>query len=265
MGGIIVFGSLMGAMFIGQQFLQDVLGYSTVDAGLAILPAAFFMIIVAPRSAKMVEARGARFTLLAGYLFVLLGFIWMLLLLERGHPLLAGRRRLFARRHWRRPGGHACLALADSIRTGDARRHGVGHGGPAARPGRRAHAVDLRRAAGSGLRNVNDGGNCGDRAGAARFPPLSPSELTMSYAGAQAMATSYPQYADQITAAAKTAFLAGDTYAYIAGIIAVLIGAALVFFFFPKRDREREVLLEYHQQDMAALTAGSTQRATTAK
>src|SRR6478672_3583192 len=38
--GIIVFGSLMGAMFIGQQFLQNVLDYSTLDSGLAILPAA---------------------------------------------------------------------------------------------------------------------------------------------------------------------------------------------------------------------------------
>ena len=38
--GIIVFGSLMGAMFVGQQFLQNVLDYSTLDAGLAILPAA---------------------------------------------------------------------------------------------------------------------------------------------------------------------------------------------------------------------------------
>ena len=38
--GIIVFGTLMGAMFIGQQFLQNVLGYDTLDAGLAILPAA---------------------------------------------------------------------------------------------------------------------------------------------------------------------------------------------------------------------------------
>ena len=37
--GIIVFGTLMGAMFIGQQFLQNVLGYSTLDAGAAILPA----------------------------------------------------------------------------------------------------------------------------------------------------------------------------------------------------------------------------------
>ena len=31
--GIIVFGSLMGAMFIGQQFLQNVLGYSTLAGG----------------------------------------------------------------------------------------------------------------------------------------------------------------------------------------------------------------------------------------
>ena len=73
--GIIVFGSLMGAMFIGQQFLQDVLAYSTLDAGLAILPAAILMILVAPRSARLVEARGARFTLLFGYVFVFLGFL----------------------------------------------------------------------------------------------------------------------------------------------------------------------------------------------
>ena len=78
--GLIVFGSLMGSMYIGQQFLQNVLGYSTVDAGLAILPAVFCMVLVAPRSAKLVEARGARFTLLSGYLFVLLGFLTMLLL-----------------------------------------------------------------------------------------------------------------------------------------------------------------------------------------
>ena len=82
--GIIVFGSLMGAMFIGQQFLQNVLGYSTLDAGAAIIPAALAMVIVAPRSAKLVEARGARFTLLLGYVFVLLGFVTMFLLWNEG-------------------------------------------------------------------------------------------------------------------------------------------------------------------------------------
>ncbi|RPI09754.1 MAG: MFS transporter, partial [Actinobacteria bacterium] len=53
--GIIVFGSLMGAMFVGQQFLQNVLGYSSLEAGASILPAAVFMVLVAPRSAKLVE------------------------------------------------------------------------------------------------------------------------------------------------------------------------------------------------------------------
>ena len=82
--GIIVFGSLMGAMFIGQQFLQNVLGYSTLQAGAAILPAALCMVLVAPRSAKLVESHGARFTLLIGYVFCLLGFLAMLLLWKDG-------------------------------------------------------------------------------------------------------------------------------------------------------------------------------------
>ena len=58
--GLIVFGSLMGAMFVGQQFLQNVLGYSTLEAGASILPAAACMVLIAPRSAKLVDARGAR-------------------------------------------------------------------------------------------------------------------------------------------------------------------------------------------------------------
>ena len=84
--GIIVFGSLMGAAFISQQFLQNVLGYSTLDAGAAILPAVIFMVLVAPRSAKLVETRGARFTLLCGYVFLLLAFATMLLLWEEDIP-----------------------------------------------------------------------------------------------------------------------------------------------------------------------------------
>jgi DHA2 family multidrug resistance protein-like MFS transporter len=48
LAGIIVFGSLMGAMFVGQQYLQNVLEYSTLDSGLAILPGAVGMVLVAP-------------------------------------------------------------------------------------------------------------------------------------------------------------------------------------------------------------------------
>jgi hypothetical protein len=72
----------------------------------------------------------------------------------------------------------------------------------------------------------------------------------MSYSGAQSVAEQYPQYADQITAAAKTAFLAGDSYAYMAGIVAVLVGAALVYLAFPKKDEEQKLLALYHDDDV---------------
>ena len=84
--GIIVFGSLMAAAFVSQQYLQNVLGYSTLEAGSAILPAIVFMVLVAPRSAKLVEVRGARFTLLIGYVFLVLTFLSMLLLWKEDTP-----------------------------------------------------------------------------------------------------------------------------------------------------------------------------------
>ena len=88
----------MGAMFIGQQYLQNVQGYSTLAAGAAIIPAV--AVHGARRAAigRLVEPRGARFTLLAGYVFCVLGFATMFAALGRGQPVLAGRARL--RRSW---------------------------------------------------------------------------------------------------------------------------------------------------------------------
>ena len=89
--GIIVFGSLMAAMFVSQQYLQNVLGYSTLEAGSAILPAALVMVVVAPRSAKLVEARGARFTLLVRLRLPLRRVPLDAARLERGLAVLADR------------------------------------------------------------------------------------------------------------------------------------------------------------------------------
>ena len=77
-------------------------------------------------------------------------------------------------------------------------------------------------------------------------------ELTKSFDGAEAVAQQYPHYASQITAGAKTAFLQGDQWAYLAGIVAVVLGAAVVFFCFPHAERERELLVRYHDEDAAA-------------
>ena len=51
---------------------------------------------------------------------------------------------------------------------------------------------------------------------------------------------------------AKASFLDGDQWAYLAGIVAILLGAALVFFLFPKQDEEQRLLASYHAEDAAA-------------
>ena len=70
-------------------------------------------------------------------------------------------------------------------------------------------------------------------------------ELQKSFASAADMASQYPQYKDQIIAGAREAFLKGDDWAYLAGIVAVLIGAIVICRFFPKVEREKELLAEY--------------------
>lgn len=75
------------------------------------------------------------------------------------------------------------------------------------------------------------------------------SELQMSFAGAESVAERSPKHADQITAAAEKAFLQGDQWAYVAGILAILIGAAIVFFLFPRHEEEKRLLAAYHAED----------------
>ena len=249
-GGIIVFGSLMGAMFIGQQFLQDVLGYSTVYAGFAILPAAIFMVLVAPRSAKLVEERGSRFALLAGYLFVLLGFVTMLLLWKEGIP------------YWMVGLGYAFVGIGVGL-AGTPASRALTASVPVTRVGMASGTADLQRDLGGAFMQSIFGAllaagyaaaitaALATSPNAAAIPSTITNELTMSYSGAMSVAEAYPQYSEQISAAAKAAFLDGDDMAYLAGIIFVLLGAALVFFLFPKRDQERKMLLEFHQKDMA--------------
>jgi DHA2 family multidrug resistance protein-like MFS transporter len=55
----------------------------------------------------------------------------------------------------------------------------------------------------------------------------------------------------QHDAAAKSSFLQGDEWAYMAGIV---LGALLVFFLFPKKDAEQALLEQYHDEDAAGST-----------
>jgi MFS family permease len=246
--GIIVFGTLMAAMFVGQQFLQNVLGYDTLDAGMAILPAAFCMVLIAPRSAKLVESRGARFTLLIGYVFCLLGFITMLLLWNEGIP------------YWEVGLAYGLVGVGVGF-AGTPASHSLTGSVPVERAGMASGTADLQRDLGGAIMQSILGAllTAGYAAAAATAIGASPNaqkvtdsvsaELTKSFASAEAVGQQYPQYASQITAAAKTSFLQGADWAYTAGIVAIVLGAAVVFRFFPKRDDEQRLLAGYHMQD----------------
>ena len=248
--GIIVFGALMGAMFIGQQYLQNVLGYSTIESGFAILPAAIFMILLAPRSAKLVEARGARFTLLLGYAAVLLGFVTMLLLWRENAP------------YWVVGLGYAFVGAGVGL-AGTPASHSLTGAVPVRRAGMASGTADLQRDLGGAIMQSILGAllTAGYAASANALIAGAPnadeitssvqSQLTKSFSSASNIADQYPQYSDAIVQAAKASFEQGQTWAYLAGIVSVLIGAALVAWKFPNAKRERRLLAEYAAEDEA--------------
>jgi MFS family permease len=248
--GLVVFGTLMGAMFVGQQYLQNVLEYSTVDAGAAILPAAFLMVLIAPRSAKLVETRGARFTLLVGYACCLLGFLTMLLFWNEGTAYwVVGLAYAFVGAGVGFAGTPASHSLTGSV--------------PVKRAGMASGTADLQRDLGGAIMQSILGalltaGYASAVAGAVAGSPdaskitsSTESQLQKSFAGAESVARQFPDYASQITAAARSSFLDGADWAYTAGIVAILLGAAIVFFLFPRRDEEQALLARYQREDTA--------------
>jgi DHA2 family multidrug resistance protein-like MFS transporter len=246
--GIIVFGTLMGAMFIGQQFLQNVLGYSTLSSGAAILPAVVCMVIVAPRSAKLVESRGARFTLFVGYVFCLLGFIWMLLFWVEGIS------------YWKVGVAYALVGLGVGF-AGTPASHSLTGSVPVKRAGMASGTADLQRDLGGAIMQSIQGAllTAGYAAAFSAAITASPEggsvsdnvqgQLTKSFSSAANTAQQYPQYSTQIIDAAKSSFLDGADWAYTAGIVAIVLGAALVFFMFPRKEDEQRLLAEYQAAD----------------
>jgi DHA2 family multidrug resistance protein-like MFS transporter len=249
--GIIVFGSLMAAMFIGQQYLQNVLEYSTLDAGLAIIPAAVAMVLVAPRSAQLVEARGARFTLLLGYVFCLAGFVVMLLLWDENAQ------------YWHIGLGYVLIGAGVGF-AGTPASHSLTASVPVRRAGMASATADLQRDLGGAIMQSILGAllTAGYAAAAATAVATAPhsvsssveNELTKSFSSAAAVAEQHPRYAESIVEGARGAFLQGDAWAYAAGIVAIALGALLVATRFPNKEEETQLLAAYAKEDGTSQT-----------
>ena len=242
----------MGAMFIGQQFLQNVLEYSTLEAGAAILPGAVGMVLIAPRSAKLIEARGSRFTLLVGYFFCLLGFLTMLLLWVETSP------------YWHI--GLAYLLIGAGVGfAGTPASHSLTGSVPVSRAGMASGTSDLQRDLGgaimqSALGAVLAAGYTASISAAIASAPNQAkitdnveAQLQKSFSSAAEVAEQYPEYSKQIIAAARSSFLDGDHRAYIAGIVAIVLGAVIVRLRFPGMEDEARLHAEYDREDAARL------------
>jgi hypothetical protein len=240
----------MAAMFVGQQYLQNVLGYSPRDAGLAILPAAVLMVLCAPRSAKLVDAFGSRFTLLVGYVFCLLGFVAMFVLWTDSSP------------YWQVGLAYALVGAGVGFAGTPASRSLTGSV-PVTRAGMASGTADLQRDLGGAVMQSILGAllTAGYASAFAKTIAASPdadqvsasveATLQKSFASAAQVAEQYPQYSSQIIGAARESFVSGQDWAYLAGIIAVIAGAVLVFFAFPNQEGERELLASFADEDRA--------------
>ncbi len=247
-GGIIVFGSLMGAAFISQQYLQNVLGYSTVEAGAAIIPAGVFMVLVAPRSAKLVGSHGSRRTLLTGQGVLFLAFLVMWLIWKDGTP------------YWEVAIPYALVGIGVGL-AGTPSSNSLTGSVPVQRVGMASGTADLQRDLGGALMTSLFGAlltsGYASAMGAAiassgsSVPDTTQSELQLSFSSAEHLAQQYPQYASQISAAAKSSFLDGADWAYFAAMVAIAVGMSLVYFFFPRKEAEEELRAAYHAEDEA--------------
>ncbi len=209
------------------------------------------MVLIAPRSAKLVESHGARFTLLTGYVFVFLGFLTMLLLWKEGSS------------YWQVALAYALVGTGVGF-AGTPASHSLTGAVPVRRVGMASGTADLQRDLGGAVMQSIFGAllvagyassfssAIGDSKDASKVSDSTEAALTKSFDSAAAVAQQHPKYATQITDAAKASFLDGDHWAYLAGIAAVLLGALLVATRFPSKEREQELLAAYHAEDVAS-------------
>jgi MFS transporter, DHA2 family, multidrug resistance protein len=252
--GIIVFGSLMGAAYISQQYLQNVLRYSTLEAGAAILPAGLVMVLVAPRSAKLVGLHGSRRTLLTGQSLLLIAFVLMLVFWRENTP------------YWEVAIPYMFLGAGVGL-AGTPSSNSLTGSVPVTRVGMASGTADLQRDLGGALMTSIFGAlltagytsamGAAIAGGGHQVSQQTQATLQLSFASAENLAAKHPQYASQITAAAQSSFLKGDQWAYLAAMIAILIGMALVFRLFPKQDAENALRAAYRSSDTGAATGQS--------
>lgn len=238
--GCITFGSLIGAMFIGQQFSQNVLGYGTLLAALVVMPTAIGTMVFGQIAGKIVTKRGSKLSFTLGLTFVALAFVVMLITwtesASMGWVLTA----------------YTFIGIGVGLSVTPASRALMGSV-PPARAGMGSAFLDLTRDFGGAIIQAIMGTFLAAayamsvRAQLAALPADEASkvtdqvsqELASSYSSAAQVASKYTgQTSDAILTGAAEAFTDGKTFAIGVALALTLIGLAVVVLAFPGKDKE---------------------------
>ncbi|MFM9125943.1 MAG: MFS transporter [Actinomycetota bacterium] len=249
--GTIVFGSLIGAMFVGQQYVQNVMGYTTLQAGLSALPMAATMILISPVAAIMIARLGTRTTLSAGIVVV-----------------LAGTLLLFT---WRADSSYLPVGLAYAVigigigMAGTPASRSIMASVPERRAGMGSGMTDLQRDLGAAIMQslvgavltVQYAASVDRQLAAApaavrdQVTEQTAAVLRQSFGGAQILAEQYPTYADAILRGASEAFGAGSAWGVAVAAALVAVGLVVALVRFPHRARELELEADYAREQDA--------------
>jgi len=249
LAGTVAFGSLIGAMFVGQQYMQNILGYSPLGAGAAVVPAALGLVLMSPVSASTVSRSGTKRTMLIGYTLIFLAFLTMLAWREHTGYWLIGLGFFII-------GAGASFVITASSRS-------LTSSTPVRRVGMASATSDLQSDLGGSIMQallgaILAGGFAGEfrdiiqTSGARDHIGNDVTRaLQASFASAEHVASKFPHYSGDIIEAARQSLLAGSLEAYLVGAVAILGGLAVVWFGIPSRESELELQEDYAATDRA--------------
>ena len=242
-GGIAAFGALTGSLFIGQQFTQDVLGKSPLEAVLLVLPLGTLMVAMVPVTNHLMNTAGSKATLALGLAIASLGFVVIVFTWLPGASI---GWVLFA---------YSLLGIGVGLASAPASR-ALTASVPVAKVGMGSAATDLTKDMGGAIFQALLGAlltftyaeyftKAYDNLPADQAQQISQRtviELGSSYAGAQRVAENAPAGdTSKILAAANHAFTDGKTAAIMVALVSTVLGAVVVWLFYPSRAKEAEI------------------------
>ncbi len=230
----------LGVMFLAQQFVQNVLGYSTLEAGLSTFPLAVSVVIASPISAKLASRYGSRKIVALGLMFVGIGFLTALTWTVHSP-------------YWQILISYLCIGTGLGL-TMTPSTNAIMNSLPADKAGVASAVNDVTRDFGNSLGIAVNGSIAALSYTAIlheTYNKLPPSEqipvaqniaytITSSLSGALEIAKRYPTLdANEMLTAAKHAFLDGQLAAMLLSAILCFIGAIVVLLYMPSKQAEK--------------------------